>query len=96
MQKSVCLCLMSLFDSLPNDDWRVRLTYDLWLIKTVQEETEYYDIISDDGTLLGCDGEIYSILEESVDYVTLRSDDAEYDTDCFTLSKKEFELTEPK
>ena len=87
---------MSLFDSLPNDDWRVRLTYDLWLEKSVQEETDYYDIYDGAFGLVGCDGETYTILEEAPDYVTLLSDDAENENACFRLSRKEFELANAK
>ena len=88
MEKTVCLCLMSLFDSLPNDGWRVRLTYDCWLEKSVQDETEYYDIWADGSGLVGCDGEIYEVLEETPDYVKLLSHDAD---ESFRLSRKEFE-----
>lgn len=93
MGKAVCLYLASLFDALSHDDWRVRSSYGLWLEKSTQDETEYYDLYSDDGTLVGCDGETCLILREDSDCITLISGDAE---ESFVLSKKEFELTDPK
>ena len=92
MQKTVCLCLMSLFDSLKKDGLRVRLTYNLWLEKSMQDETEYYDLYSDRGLLVGCDGEKYQILEETANSIALLSNDAD---ESFSLTKQEFYLANP-
>lgn len=92
MQKTVCLCLVSLFNSLKNDGWRIRLTYDLWLEKSMQDETEYYDLYSDSGLLVGCDGENYQILEETSNSIALLSEDAD---ESFSLAKQEFNLANP-
>ncbi len=93
MEKTVCLCLMSLFDSLENDGCCVRLSYDLWLEKSIQDGTEYYDLYTDDGFIVACDGESYYKIEEDFNSIKLISDDSDKD---FILSKKEFEFATMK
>lgn len=92
MENTVCLCLMPLFNTLPNNNHRCRLSHNLWLVKTIQDETEYYDIITDDGDICGCDGECYKIINQTFEDVTLLSESSETENFQFTLSKQEFDV----
>lgn len=92
MEKTVCLCWMALFNSLPNDGEVCHLSRGMKIIKSVQDDTEYYDIVDGLGELYGCDGEIYHIIESDECFVTLLSEDSECDDAYFTISQEELRL----
>ena len=94
-ENRVCLCLMSLYDALVNDNEQCLLSSGNEIVKSVQGDTEYYDLVGAKG-LLGCDGEIYRVLERSENCVKLLSEDANDDECWFELSEKEYSLATSK